>query len=216
MFAYITSRFTASIVPARGESAPTPCETATDRSRDRRRQRSRMDDLRSGSNRSIERRSRRGAQTSRRDRLRPRTRRAIEREASVCWKTRPRELSRRRQAPVGQSSKCTRVDALGLRVGWHEALQLLVEVLDDDQTRRWCRRFGSGALFDHQKPPPIRCDVVAPPLQGEAAPVEAPSFLEDLRGRRRGPRRPAHHAGISPPPVDTCQRPAATSGNGRT
>jgi hypothetical protein len=86
MFAYMSSCQGIDCASSRG-NGPTPCETATDRSRDRPRQRSRMDDLRSGSNRSIERRSRRGARTSRRDRLRPRTRRAIEREASVCWKT---------------------------------------------------------------------------------------------------------------------------------
>src|SRR5262249_25989993 len=77
----------------------------------------------------------------------------------------------------------------------HEALQLLVEVLDDDDLRRRAGRVVSGRL--HHQEPPIGGDVV---ISREASTqgTDHIAALEQLHRRAGRPRRPARDSGAHP------------------
>src|SRR5437764_7973200 len=88
---------------------------------------------------------------------------------------------------------------IALLLTGHQPLQLLIEVLDDHETRGRLRRLGSTTRLDHQKPQTVAGDVVIPTDLSSRAVVVAPG-LEQLRGRRGGPRCPArNHADAHEP-----------------
>src|SRR6516162_7305873 len=76
----------------------------------------------------------------------------------------------------------------------HEALQLLVEVLDDDDLWRRHDRVASGRL-EHQEPLAVGGDVVvAERAAARQARTNSIVAFEHFRGRAGRPSRPGRHA----------------------